>query len=110
MLDSWDFLVALYICVELCDSVAAGVSLEDCRVAFWHWSLALMHCGYVLFLDLWLYDVVSLRRCTEAWCLALTGGMECRDLALGSVVEGTKLSAWMRHVEWKGLGACAWLR
>ena len=89
MLDSWDFLGALYICVELCDSVIAGASLEDCRVAFRHWSLALVCCGYVLFLDLWSYDVVSLRLCIEAWCLALTGGMEWRDLALGSVVEGT---------------------
>jgi hypothetical protein len=69
MLDSWDFLGALYICVELCDSVAAGASLEDYRVAFGHWSLALVCCGYVLFLDLWSYDVVSLRLCIEAWFL-----------------------------------------
>jgi hypothetical protein len=74
--------------------VAAGASLEDCRVVFGHWSLALVRCGYVLFLDLWSQDVVSLRRCTEAWCSALTGRMEWRDLALGSVVEGSKLSAW----------------
>jgi hypothetical protein len=98
MLDSWDFLGALYICVELCVSVAAGASLEDCRVAFGHWSLALVRCGYVLFLDLWSYDVVSLRRCIEAWCLALTGGMEWRDLALGSVVEGTELSVWLTWI------------
>ena len=31
----------LYICIELCVSVAAGASLEDCRVVFRHWSLAL---------------------------------------------------------------------
>jgi len=30
MLDSWVFLGVLYIYVELCDSVTAGVSLEDC--------------------------------------------------------------------------------
>jgi hypothetical protein len=71
------------------------VSLEDCRVAFGHWSLALVHYGYVLFLYLWLYDVVSLRRCIESWCLALTSGMEWRDLALGLVVEGIELSVWL---------------
>ena len=89
MLDSWDFLGALYICIELCDSMVAGASLEDCRVDFEHWRLALVHCGYVLFLDLWSYDVVSPRRCIESWCLDLTSGMEWRDLALGLVVEGT---------------------
>jgi hypothetical protein len=98
MLDLWDFLGALYICVELCVSMVAGASLEDYRVAFEHWSLALVCCVYVLFLDLWLYDVVSLRRCTEAWCSAFTGGMEWRDLVLGSVVEGMKLSVWLTWI------------
>jgi hypothetical protein len=74
MLDSWAFLGALYKCIELCDSVAAGVSLEDCRVAFGPWSLALMCCGYVLFLDLWSYDVVSLRLCIELGSYALGFG------------------------------------
>ena len=41
MLDSWVLLGALYICVELCVLVAVGASLEDCRVDFKHWSLAL---------------------------------------------------------------------
>jgi hypothetical protein len=92
MLESWAFLGALYICVELCVSMVVGANLEDCGVAFGHWSLALVHCGYVLFLDLWSYDVVSPRQCIEAWCLALTVGMEWRDLSLGLVVEGTELS------------------
>jgi hypothetical protein len=41
MLDYWALLGALYICVELCVLVVAGVSLDDCRVAFRKWSLAL---------------------------------------------------------------------
>jgi len=81
-----------------CVSMAAGASLEDCRVAFEHWSLVLVCCGYVLFLELWSYDVVSLRRCIEAWCLALICGMEWRDLALGSVVEGTELNVLLTWI------------
>ena len=33
MLDLWDFLGVLYICVELCDSVTARASLEDCPLS-----------------------------------------------------------------------------
>ena len=34
----------------------------------------------------------------RAWCLALTGGMEWKDLALGSMVEGMECSAWLTWI------------
>jgi hypothetical protein len=33
-----------------------------------------------------------------AWCLALTGGMEWKDLALGSMIEAMELSAWLTWI------------
>jgi hypothetical protein len=64
-------------------------------------ALALVRCGYVLFLDLWSQDVVSLRRCTEAWCWTLTGRMEWRDLALGSMVEGYGTQCLVNMDNWR---------
>jgi hypothetical protein len=73
MLDSWALLGALYICVELCVSVAAGASLEDCRVAFKHWSLALGFDWWngMKGLDDWLDELCVRSRELDAWIIGV---------------------------------------
>ena len=34
----------------------------------------------------------------QAWCLALASGMEWKGLALGSMVVGMELSAWLTWI------------
>jgi len=57
------------------------------RIVEWlgHWILALVHWGYVFFMDLWSYDVVSLMLCIEARRLCI-GFVYCVDSMVVTVM------------------------